>query len=1028
MLVDSITMSSPFSDFYLGLPQPPSRRAYDPRPQETRILKRDKLVRRAVRRRKNRVKRQIKELTLGSTKKLAFDPKRFKEVLDGLYGTGRYVISLGDYNYTLNENTYQRLRRYLNPDGTIVDTSAYETGSDEALIQTITRVPFFEVTRKFQTRRPTPRGSFFPWFHQVEGLDLSELQIYTEDTYQYDIVNNENCFITALKSAGIETQMIEQMCRGREIPQKIIKSIAEEHDLYITVRSAGAKDYLKHYGKRTSTPISMGLVENHYFIIKQIPITSWALNNYSSELIEDAEWKNLYKPGKHSDNRFIDSFKVVKILLKNHKTLLKPLDRHTLLHTIYQNKNTELEDITINTKNLKKNKQLKKKDNEDDCVNVFFDFETATQGRHIPYLCRCDVINKVWLGPDCGKYMLNDLVKEFPGKCLRLLAHNASYDIKFIFKYLGQVKTIQRGKNLLRATARFMKTKIIVQDTYAHIAMKLSDFGKTFKIPVSKEIIPYDLYTARNIKNRYLPLNECIDGVDIQYMKMNIGKPKTDEAKHELRRLFIQNCDKWDCKTIHGIDIIKYSSEYCKMDCEVLKQGYNKFRGWLLEITKLDVDDYVSLPSIANDAYNKCFKDVYQVKNVVREYIFQAMVGGRTMLNSNEKSKSGDVLDDFDAVSLYPSAMFRLGGYLKGKPKELDCAKLNMDFLNSCDGYVVDINITKVGKDRHFPLSSIKNDKDIRVFTNDLVGSTKTVDKVSLEDLVNFQGVEYDLVRGYYWNEGRNMELKDTIDFYFNERVKQKKAKNPIQSVYKLLMNSAYGKTMIKPFESDNKIVSGEDKESFISTHYNQILEMCELHNGSHQIKVLNVIDSHFNNVICGVEVLSMSKRIMNEVMCLAEDLGIFVAYQDTDSMHIKRGDIPTLSKAYQEKYSRDLIGSGMGQFHSDFNSDVITGDSIHASQSIFVAKKTYIDQLEGVDAKGIKQLEYHIRMKGCSNESILWWCEQNVETPMDLYQRLYDGEKIELDQTCGGNKICFDYTKDWWVQTKDNFKRNIKF
>jgi len=30
-----------------------------------------------------------------------------------------------------------------------------------------------------------------------------------------------------------------------------------------------------------------------------------------------------------------------------------------------------------------------------------------------------------------------------------------------------------------------------------------------------------------------------------------------------------------------------------------------------------------------------------------------------------------------------------------------------------------------------------------------------------------------------------------------------------------------------------------------------------------------------------------MSKRIMNEVMCLAEDLGIEIYYTDTDSMHI---------------------------------------------------------------------------------------------------------------------------------------------
>ena len=520
-----------------------------------------------------------------------------------------------------------------------------------------------------------------------------------------------------------------------------------------------------------------------------------------------------------------------------------------------------------------------------------------------------------------------------------------------------------------------------------------------------------------------------MSGVDIQYLKMNIGKPKTKEGREELRNIFIENCEKWSCITTQGVDIIRYSSEYCKMDCEVLKQGYNKFREWLLKITTLDIDNYVSLPSIANDSYSECFEGVFRVKNVVREYIFQAMVGGRTMLNGNLKSKIEMVLDDFDAVSLYPSAMFRLGGYLMGKPKLLTDGLLNMEWLNMVDGYIVDIKITKVGKERGFPLLSVKNDDGVRVFTNDVVGMVKTVDKISLEDLVEFQEVEFELIRGYYWNEGRNMELKSKIDFFFKERVKKKKDKNPIESVYKLLMNAAYGKTLLKPFESDSKIVSEKEREGFIARHYNQIQEMNELHNGSHQIKVLNVIDKHFNNAICGVEVLAMSKRIMNEVMCLAEDLGIKIYYQDTDSMHIPRENIPELAKAFRQKYNRELIGAGMGQFHSDFKSSVITDqDTIRATESVFVGKKCYIDKLEGQTLQGENAVDYHIRMKGCSGESILWWCEQNRKTPMELYHKLYDGERSELDQTCGGNKICFDYTKDYQVRTKEQFSRRVAF
>ena len=56
---------------------------------------------------------------------------------------------------------------------------------------------------------------------------------------------------------------------------------------------------------------------------------------------------------------------------------------------------------------------------------------------------------------------------------------------------------------------------------------------------------------------------------------------------------------------------------------------------------------------------------------------------------------------------------------------------------------------------------------------------------------------------------------------------------------------------------------------------------------------------SHYNYCHCGVEILSMSKRIMNEVMCSAEDLDLEIFYQYTDSMHIKYEEVPILTKDF---------------------------------------------------------------------------------------------------------------------------------
>jgi len=70
--------------------------------------------------------------------------------------------------------------------------------------------------------------------------------------------------------------------------------------------------------------------------------------------------------------------------------------------------------------------------------------------------------------------------------------------------------------------------------------------------------------------------------------------------------------------------------------------------------------------------------------------------------------------------------------------------------------------------------------------------------KFDLEDLIKFHKIEFEVVDGYYYNEGRNTELRGVIETVFNERLKLKKVGNPLQEIYKLIMNSSYGKTLQK--------------------------------------------------------------------------------------------------------------------------------------------------------------------------------------------------------------------------------------
>ena len=104
-----------------------------------------------------------------------------------------------------------------------------------------------------------------------------------------------------------------------------------------------------------------------------------------------------------------------------------------------------------------------------------------------------------------------------------------------------------------------------------------------------------------------------------------------------------------------------------------------------------------------------CFTTIYS----------RCVVGGRVMCNSNKMYHVKNKIAEFDACSLYPSAMYFVDGFLKGLPKVLN--NTYYGFLNSQDGYYVRIRTIKLNKKLYFPLTSKTNEESgVRDFTNDM--------------------------------------------------------------------------------------------------------------------------------------------------------------------------------------------------------------------------------------------------------------------------------------------------------------------
>ena len=965
-----------------------------------------------------------------------------------------YFIVVDKTHYALNQSTKNKLREVLEPD--FVMSTAYD--SAYAIYAGMKGAGGGSLSIRAPSVGAVNGGSFFRYTHKLHRVNLDRYGVFQRvEGENYDI----NCLCASFQAAGLDITHIKQLVRNQEIPMRLLGEVAKKLDVYITVRKLEDKSNLRHYGDKTKKRIELGLIDKHYFLIEKTPYTSFCIKNYHD--VKDKEkFNTIYtreKSGtyKKKKGKEITSYQLIKILLENKDTHLSEIEHsgelyktnyHTTIDNVFKDLsyNRNIQSYNFATGDfvegdLKKNKPSTPFDNE--CLDTyFFDFETSTSRNdksatvHKPYCVYTERHRDGFFGENCGKKLLDDILKTHgisvdedeeaseqddykkSKPFVRMIAHNSAYDFRFILKYLSRVDTIEKGTGLMNCNARYYNygkfIDIQIRDSLKMINMPLAKFGGAFGLDVKKEIMPYDLYTEENVDTVWIPIQDCIDAVN----KANLDPKK-----------YLENCEEWDCISHGLINILKYAGEYCYLDCIVLQQGYEKFASLVEEAIGEDINDYISLASMAHNYLIKegCYDGVLQVSGVPRAFIQKCVVGGRTMCCENKKSLnfekySHKKFSDFDAVSLYPSAMARMKGFLKGAPNIIETFE-----PEKYDGYFVCIKVKSIKNKYKFPCVSLLTDAGIRNFTNDLVGEYLYLVRVGLEDFVRYHGAEYEFVNGYYYDKGHNDKIRSVITHLFNQRLKFKKEKNPIQMVFKELMNSSYGKSYLKPIDSDCKYVKAEDFDTFMDRNFNYIKEATQLANGKYyKVKYYKAIDNHFNNVHVGVEILSMSKRIMFEVMTLAEDLGMTMTYTDTDSIHIDSSDIDGLSVAFKEKYGRELIGKMMGQFHTDFDLDGSVGD-IHAIDSIFLGKKCYVDKLQGFDTDGNEINDYHIRMKGVPSDCIIYKANEEYDGDIiALYKDLYDGKELTFNLLAVRPK--FEMCKDMQIITKTKFNRKISF
>ena len=745
------------------------------------------------------------------------------------------------------------------------------------------------------------------------------------------------------------------------------------------------------------------------------------------------------KSGKYfridAANSHIKSYDLINIISSDRIEF--SYDETQFLPSVLMDSKSEIKDISLfDDSNFVKYevKPVKKDSKEIEYTYFYADTETdvVSYKYHkafcISYQQRGENEIHCIIGEDCTEQFLNAL----PNNSV-VYFHNLGYDSRMFSKYVI-TSSIDKGSKTMNQKIKFDKKTIIFKDSYSILSMKLANFPKAFKLQSgAKEMFPYKYYTFDRLLTNVGKISEA----GKQEIKRNWNQEQFEKNIESLKLYVDEYGNHSDIKTDY-FNMKEYVKFYCNQDVNILAQGFDKFRNDCLNELNIDVDKVLTAPSLAN----KYFEDnlyyhipnFYKYSGIVRAFIQKAVYGGRCMTRDNEKWKTFIELCDFDAVSLYPSAMNRL--YCQtGKPTILNESELSLEYLLShtageqeqphdekyISTYVVEIEITNVKKHLHFPLIVVKDKKtNTNRNTNDAIGHKMVVDNIMLEDLVNFQGVECKIIRGYKWTDNKDLQIKQVIRNVFNKRLEHKKNGNPLQEVYKLIMNSAYGKTIQKPIKDKSVYkLKGVPTNKYMVKNSAKVLEINPINDKLNQIKVSKPVYDFCSNTLLGVQILSMSKRIMNEVMCLAEYLGIKIFYQDTDSMHIEKSRLDDLATEYKKRYNRELIGKDMGQFHNDFDE---LPDS-WAYQSIFNGKKCYIDML--TDDKGNKAV--HKRAKGVTLDVLDEMAEKCYNNDLfALYDDMFDEKSLKVDLT--SVRACFKSDKTRQEISLSKFPRTLHF
>ena len=381
----------------------------------------------------------------------------------------------------------------------------------------------------------------------------------------------------------------------------------------------------------------------------------------------------------------------------------------------------------------------------------------------------------------------------------------------------------------------------------------------------------------------------------------------------------------------------------------------------------------------------------------------------------------------------------------------LQRGELNYEFLqNETSEYTVEISIHSIGKRQlSIPAIIARNEaKSCIDYLNEMPANGEplrvVVDKQTLEDYIQFHEIGFVILQGIYWTGQLNPTWGKLVTELYEERLKQKALNKTVQAeLIKLMLNSMYGRTILKTSTTELAMLQ---RQKWHDGEWEEVEWEQTLTNMLHVVKSFRYIGEHaveyrkfshddsFTLPKYGSMILAASKHIMTYVFSLASKLGRQIYYTDTDSFVMAAADVDDLAAEYLAETGQVLLGTKLGQMHSDFtfkkNGVQYSAEHVYSTEFFLIAKKNYCHRLVYDPPSGTKLHSIQVKCKACTQVGLLFKAREYGEGDagvIELYRDVTNGKEVNIPLNPPGS-VRFVYSKENRVSTPDNvFYRVIK-